>query len=766
MIIMNRIALLITIFAAIMLAHTPLTGETYEQHGLCPAAIIIRDHSFSTFDRVTKAIEHSGAKGISSFPPEVVFGFFPAGFGMDDLPGLDVILAESADDPAVTDLGPIERSVVHSLFNRKRILERGIPADAGPINDRVLRVPPEVIERTKYTGPRKASLAELQVERGIQQNSEFLIGSVLMNIIFPESQMGSEDWTDEEIAAALSGIAVGMTEYQQHALWTDLSFTYNYKDFVRIPVSREPIEGDMNTDPIWISEALSHLGYESDINVFRQAHDLNNETRQQFGTDWVFIAFIADASVNGCWQGPIGGYVAYAWGGGPYCVIPFPACGYGDALGFSKVIIHEMSHIFWVLDEYSGAEQGCNFKAGYLAYSNRNTLYNPCEEVVPCIMQSGFQASPLPVCYYTRGQVGLGAVDYYWGAVPEIYNVAPGAMFNNKTGANLDTIFTMPYEAVIDVWNDAVPNLNPAQSEDQRIDYAPNLRGGYYWVNGGIESEVDEPLGGWTSDNRVTQLFPGLEPGRSDLCFRFENTVGLTKELAKSVYYIGIKYFFTELEPEEGQINVGWATSGEVFGAVFDVLREDITGGGGEEVLATVVEPEQASSTRRFYTYRDGDVESAHQYRYRVVGRFEIYVGGELREFTVPTSSIYEISLIPRGGDLVSYLLPNPTPGGTSITVDIPKSYYDPAGGQENAAASATMQSPSLVEVLTPVDIGVYNVMGQRIATVYNGNLFGTTRTFQWNGVGRYGRPVAPGVYFMRVQAGDRVSTKKVVIVR
>ncbi|UCF05444.1 MAG: T9SS type A sorting domain-containing protein, partial [bacterium] len=210
-----------------------------------------------------------------------------------------------------------------------------------------------------------------------------------------------------------------------------------------------------------------------------------------------------------------------------------------------------------------------------------------------------------------------------------------------------------------------------------------------------------------------------------------------------------------------------WVTSGEVFGAVFDVVREDITMGGGEEVIATVVDPEGGSSSdRRSYIYCDQDIEPAHQYRYRIVGRFEMWVDGELREFNVPTGDIYEISLIPRGGDLVSYLLPNPTSRGTSITVDVQKSYYDPAGGQEETAASATMQSPLLVEILTPVDIGVYNVKGQRIATVYNGKMFGATKTFPWNGLDNYGRPVAPGVYFMRVAAGGRVSTKKVVVVR
>ncbi|HER43284.1 MAG TPA: T9SS type A sorting domain-containing protein, partial [Candidatus Eisenbacteria bacterium] len=147
-------------------------------------------------------------------------------------------------------------------------------------------------------------------------------------------------------------------------------------------------------------------------------------------------------------------------------------------------------------------------------------------------------------------------------------------------------------------------------------------------------------------------------------------------------------------------------------------------------------------------------------------GRFDITIGGENREILVPTDDMCEVSWIPRQGDLVSYLLPNPTSSSTSITVDIPKSYYDPSGGQEESAGPARLCSAPLVEVLTPVDIGVFNIRGQRLSTVYSGRLYGETRTFTWDGTDRRGMPVAPGVYFLRVVAGGRTAVKKVVVIR
>jgi hypothetical protein len=751
------------IVLAVLLIQTPLRAGTFEENGLHPAVIIVQEHTSEAFDDAKSLLED--ARGIGLFPPYFIFCYLPTGFRLERTAGL--VMAESADDPALYALGPVERGIVRNLFDRERIMQGGIPPDAGPLLDKVFTVPPELVSRTKFEGPLRGSPSELQ-ERAMDQNSEFLLGSVLVNIIVPESMDGSESWTDEEIGAALSRLAIGCQEYQQHALWTDLRFVYNYEEFLRVPVSREPIEGDWATDPIWISEALEHLGYfDEDERV--QIHLLDNDTRAEYRTDWVFTAFIVDASENQCWQGPnAGNYVAYGYIGGPYLLMPYPACGFGGGIGSSLVFIHEMSHIFWALDEYS-TFYTCETTSGYLAIPNKNNWISPCREVYDCIMSGFYYESPLPICSYTLGQVGLEPVDYLLRTVPAVYDVYPSAVFADVSDANQDTVFTMPYDVVMHIWNDPVPNRNPLQDEELRIDYAAEISEGFYWIGiTPIETEIDEPSGGWDSDNWVTHGFPNLEPGRSELHFRFENHVGLSTQISKSVYYIGIKYFFTSLEPCEDHFDVNWATSDETFGAVFDVVKEDVTAGTGRIVIGTVAEPDnpEPNASRLVFSFCDEDIEPAHEYRYCIVGRFDIMIEGEIREIRVPTDDICEVSWIPRENDLVSYLLPNPTSSSTSITVDIPKSYYDPAGGQEESSRPATLYESSLVEILTPVEIGVYNIKGQRISTVYNNRLYGETRTFTWDGADLYGRPVAPGVYFIHVAAGGRVATKKVVIIR
>ena len=748
----------------ILLAQTPLQAGVFEDHGLHPAVIIVEDRSPEAFSGAKTLLKD--AKGIGCYPPHFIFCYVPADFSLDGRAGL--VMADSAGDPAVLELGPVERGIIESLFGREEIVKEGVPPDAGPFKDKLFMVPPEIVSKTKYTGPLRGSPAELQ-DRGINQNSEFMLGSVLVNIITPESVGGSESWTDEEIAAAVSRITIGCQEYQHKAVWTDLRFVYNYTDFKRIPVSREPIEGDWTTDPLWISEVFENLGY-YDAAIEMQIHLFNNDTRAEHHTDWVFTALIVDASENWCWQGSqAGGYVAYATYNGPYLLMPYPACGFGDGIGASLVFAHEMSHVFWALDEYSTFFP-CESTAGYLAVPNKNNWVVPCQEVVPCIMSGGYYESPLPICPYTLGQVGLESVDYLLGTVPAIYDVHPSVEFYDiSEDVNEDTVFTMPYEVVMRVWNDPVPNRNPVQDEELRIDYAAEISEGFFWIGiTPIETELEEPRSGWDSDNLVTHTFPNLEPGRTDLHFRFENHVGLSTQISKSVYYIGIRYLFTSLEPCEDHFDINWATSDEIFGAVFDVVKEDVTAGTGKGVIGTVTEPDNPdpNSNRLVFSFCDEDIEPAHEYRYCIVGRFSLMIDGKLREFLMPTEEICEISWIPRPDDLVSYLLPNPTNSGTSITVDIPKSYYDPAGGQEETSRAAILRSTPLVEVLTPLDIGVFNIKGQRIATIYSNRLYGGTRTFTWNGADRYGKPVAPGVYFIRVAAGNRTATRKAVIIR
>ncbi len=83
---------------------------------------------------------------------------------------------------------------------------------------------------------------------------------------------------------------------------------------------------------------------------------------------------------------------------------------------------------------------------------------------------------------------------------------------------------------------------------------------------------------------------------------------------------------------------------------------------------------------------------------------------------------------------------PNPFNPGTQISFDLPKT--------------------------TKVSLAVYNVFGQKVRTLIDTNLPAGWYTVTWDGKDDKGIKVASGVYFCRLLAGDKVSTKKMTLVK
>lgn len=64
------------------------------------------------------------------------------------------------------------------------------------------------------------------------------------------------------------------------------------------------------------------------------------------------------------------------------------------------------------------------------------------------------------------------------------------------------------------------------------------------------------------------------------------------------------------------------------------------------------------------------------------------------------------------------------------------------------------------------VMLAVYNVMGQKIKTLVDVNQSTGYQTVYWDGTDDLGNAVTTGVYFYRIQAGDFISTKKMLMIK
>jgi hypothetical protein len=108
----------------------------------------------------------------------------------------------------------------------------------------------------------------------------------------------------------------------------------------------------------------------------------------------------------------------------------------------------------------------------------------------------------------------------------------------------------------------------------------------------------------------------------------------------------------------------------------------------------------------------------------------------------VGESSYVEQELEAAGALPATYALadvyPNPTRGASTIRYGLPKKQ--------------------------PVTMTVYNVLGQRVATLMQDrSMEPGFHTIQWRGETGTGAPVASGVYFVRMRAGDFTASKKIV---
>ena len=64
------------------------------------------------------------------------------------------------------------------------------------------------------------------------------------------------------------------------------------------------------------------------------------------------------------------------------------------------------------------------------------------------------------------------------------------------------------------------------------------------------------------------------------------------------------------------------------------------------------------------------------------------------------------------------------------------------------------------------VDVTVYDMLGNVISNLINTNQSSGYKSIQWNATNNQGEPVSAGVYIYKIQAGDFVDTKKMILLK
>jgi len=200
---------------------------------------------------------------------------------------------------------------------------------------------------------------------GYWETSEYMIGTITLDVIFLESNGSidpeTEDWTQFEMSNVMRKIKSALDWWEGQAPFVRFMPLPPPPPagYIPVPTSYEPINRNVSDRGLWVSEAMSYLGYTTGDNI-TQVRNYVNDLRDSTGADWAFIMFMVDSSNDPDGVTP-DGYFAYASNLGElYLVMTYDNDGWGIK-DMDRVCAHEIAHMFWATDEYNNVTEYCGY---------------------------------------------------------------------------------------------------------------------------------------------------------------------------------------------------------------------------------------------------------------------------------------------------------------------------------------------------------------------------------------------------------------------
>ena len=122
------------------------------------------------------------------------------------------------------------------------------------------------------------------------------------------------------------------------------------------------------------------------------------------------------------------------------------------------------------------------------------------------------------------------------------------------------------------------------------------------------------------------------------------------------------------------------------------------------------------------------------------------------------SSSIHldDIRLVAAGAPVTAVLEDHTDTTPQTFTLD--QNYPNPF----NPATTIRFDLPRSVDI----ELALYNLTGQKVATLAHGLREAGTHTLRWDGRDDDEQELASGVYLYRLEAGERVETRKLLLLR
>ncbi len=210
-----------------------------------------------------------------------------------------------------------------------------------------------------------------------QDTGEFLLGDIDVNVVLMESTAPEdfETWTPQTINDVKQKVSTALEWWEDTLDALDTAHSVRFHpDFYYadnpVPTDVEPIARRSNDYVIWVNDFLDHVGGNSTSGISTDMRLFNHAQRVETGHDWAFTIFVVNDENDSDGLFASGGSFrkAFAFPGGRYFIVPAgrPTTTYA----------HELGHIFWARDEYSGGGSYTD-KRGYYNAQNLNAHDNP-----------------------------------------------------------------------------------------------------------------------------------------------------------------------------------------------------------------------------------------------------------------------------------------------------------------------------------------------------------------------------------------------------
>ncbi len=319
--------------------------------------------------------------------------------------------------------------------------------------------------------------------------SDFMIGSVVVSVIFPESDgtidPNLETWSDDRKAQCLSQIMAGLDWWTHQNPRSPLSFTVVTET---VETQYEPISRPYYDEALWIPDVMGRLGYTG--SRFSSTQNYINAQRLKYHTDWGYVVFVVD-SLNDADGKFADGMFGYAYLVGPYMVLTYDDDGYGIS-NMSVVAAHETGHIFHALDEYNGASSPDDYSSGYFPTINGNHESSSVANDPNSIMRGGIRWS---LDSWARQMVGWR--DNNNNGRDDILDLTPTATLTQQNSSSSNVAFNG--QAAVSI----LPRQDNAQGYGLTVDTISKVE---YRLKSGDWSAAIPTDGAFDSANEAFQI--------------------------------------------------------------------------------------------------------------------------------------------------------------------------------------------------------------------------------------------------------------------